>query len=274
MPRVTGAKTGKRRLPLAHSEAGDRLSVLERYKLATEVVNIALKELNTASKEVQTSYHTPGQTPLQAKPRQAIHLEAKSNLTSKADTNSLKSKCSGKLAPPQTAQQHPATWTAECSCLAISYIYSVHNSNEAHTLPLSTEPLQIERAHHNLLIRLVILRMYGIVLRELAVLKKRLEGCMEGREKQGIVSWAVSEVCEKENKKPSSTQAGDLREKPTDLKEENAALLFTFKSTPLTPTVTEFVVGFQMSVMRCIIGMGRQRAIDVLPFSFNTHHTI
>lgn len=109
--------------------------------------------------------------------------------------------------------------------------------------------------------------MYDIVLRELSVLKKRLEGFIEGREKQNIVNWAAGEGYGKENKKPSSTLEKDLREKPTYVGEENAALLFAFKCTPLTPVVTEFVVGFQMSVMRCIIGMGRQGAIDVPPLS-------
>lgn len=116
--------------------------------------------------------------------------------------------------------------------------------------------------------------MYDIVLRELAVLKKRLEGFIEGRGKQDIVSWAVDEVLEKGNKKPSPTLARDLREKSTDMKEENVALLFAFKSTPPTPVVTEFVVGFQMSVMRCIIGMERRRAIDVSPLSPRTCYQI
>lgn len=249
--------TTRKKLTSTASEVEKGFTTIERYRLATEVVNSTLKVLNSASKQVQP----PGETIV----KDVVQPELKLKKAAKAGTQPLKSRSSNRETPPSATLQHPATWIAECSCLAISFIYSIHHSSE---LPTPPPPLQIEAAQHNLIVRLIILKMYDVAVRELVGLKKRLEGVIEGG-KAGIESRIPGRV---ENKKPMTAPAAAkcIRGKNIDAKEESIASLLVFNNIPPITTIRELVVGFQMSVMRCIIGMGKHGSLEVLILLFTT----
>lgn len=191
--------------------------------------------------------------------KEVIQLELKvKKSATKTGNQPLKSRSLNQAAPLPAPQQHPAMWTAECLCLAINYIYSVQHSDE---LPTPPPPLQIEAAQHNLIVRLIVLKIYDIALRELIVLKKRIDAFISGDWKVGIEDWLPGEV-EKENKKPTTAAKG-VRAKPIESRDDSIASLLTFKSIPSTTAIMGLVTGFQMSVMRCIIGMGKPGAAEV-----------
>lgn len=199
---------------------------------------------------------------MQANTKDEVQASAKVKKLLKATTQPLKSKSLNRANhPPPAALPHPAIWTAECSLLAINYIHSLRNSAE---LPLPPPTLQIETAQHSLIVRLIILKLYDIALRELRVLKRRLEESFESGEKTGIESWIVYEKDEKANKKPKSIESKNERSKAAEAKEESMASLLAFKKLPQEASVIELVMGFQMSVMRCMLGVGMQGAIEVL----------
>ncbi|RPB27727.1 hypothetical protein L211DRAFT_834580 [Terfezia boudieri ATCC MYA-4762] len=256
LSRITAGKTTKKRATQTVAEADRGLSTLERYIFATEVVNTALKTLNAASKQAQGVGETV---------KEVVQLELKiKKPTTKTGNQPLKSKSLNRVTPPPASQQHPAMWTAECLCLAIDYIYSVQHSDE---LPTPPPPLQIETAQHNLIVRLIILKLYDIALRELVLLKKRIDALISGGGKAGIEGLLPGEAGEKENKKP--TIAKGVRTKPTESRDDSIASLLTFKSIPPTITIMDLVAGFQMSVMRCIIGMGKPGAAEALVTSLS-----
>lgn len=253
--RTGTTKTTKKKPAPVATESEKGLSATERYRLATEIVNGTLRTLNAASKVPQE----PGEAVIQETVQ-----DGKARKTTKAGTQPLKSKNLNRASQPGASQQHPALWTAECSCLAIKYLYSTQNSSEIPPIP----PLQIETAQHNLITRLIILKLYDLALRELAALKRRLEAFTDddGR-KTGIGGWLLDEAEGKENKRPISKPATNgVRTKTGDHmknSEENIAWLLTFKSIPPTIAVLELTIGFQFSVIRCIAGVGKQDALEV-----------
>lgn len=178
----------------------------------------------------------------------------------KTGNQPLKSKSLNRATPLPAPQQHPAIWTVECLCLAINYIYSVQHSGE---LPTPPSPLQIETAQHSLIVRLIILKIYDIAVRELVVLKKRIDAFISGGGKAGIASWLPGEVGEKENIKSTVAAAKGARAKPTESRDDSLASLLTFKIIPPATAIMDLVASFQMSVMRCIIGIGKLGATEV-----------
>ncbi|KAF8471804.1 peptidase family C50-domain-containing protein [Kalaharituber pfeilii] len=249
----TAAKTAKKK-PAPTStvpEAEKQLTTLERYRLATEVVNSTLKTLNSASKEAQGHG--------QPKRVDTVQVEVRVTKSAKSGTQPLKIKSLNRTTTSSNSQ-HPAIWTAECSCLAINYIYTAQQCGD---LPTPLTPLQIEAAQHNLIIRLIVLKMYDIALRELTVLKKRVEGFIAAEPRTGIESLVTIETGEKENQKPVTATKGG-QGKSLNLKEEGLASMLIFKTIPQSPAAVELVVGLQMSIIRCIVGMGKQVAIESL----------
>jgi len=198
--------------------------------------------------------------------KEVVQLELKiKKSTAKTGNQPLKSKNLNRATPLPAPQQHPVVWTAECLCLAINYIYSVQHSDE---LPTPPPPLQIEAAQHNLIVRLIVLKIYDIALRELVVLKKRIDVLISGDWKAGIEGWLPGEAGGEENKKPTTTAAKGIRTKHIESRDDNIASLLTFKTIPQTTAIIDLVAGFQMSVMRCIIGMGKPGAAEVLRSQF------
>ncbi|KAI5808785.1 peptidase family C50-domain-containing protein [Peziza echinospora] len=234
--RPTARITAAKKKPTAPAAAA--LTTLERYRLATEVVNSTLRTLNNVSKQSQAE----GQVAAAAKVS-----SAKAQKTAKTTSQPLPSR-SG--TGPAGAQQHPAVWVAECCRLAIGYIYTVQHSKEE--LPAPPPKLQIETAQHNLIIRLIILKLYNLASKELKVLKKRLDAFIEGSSEGGDAEG------------PDKKKATVNRTKAGENDDADLASLLIFKNMIQTVAVMDLVVAFQLSVLRCVIGMNKPNIIEAL----------
>ncbi|KAI1744021.1 peptidase family C50-domain-containing protein [Xylaria scruposa] len=219
------------------------MSPKEKALLATHVVNAALKALGEAAK-------TPQRSPAKsnaAKPASRTRLRRSVSAPTtplqprslnRVDTSPPKTKASSQL--PPTSASTSCLALVECTRVAFATLRSLQASGSV-TLP----DLQLESGMSSLIAKLIALRMFDHAVKELRILKRRLESMASGNE----------------NKKSG------VPPQNTSLAPRTLSDLLDYPAGPYPGPVVAFLITAQLQALRIIHELNKAMHLDaVLPF--------
>ncbi|KAI0481531.1 peptidase family C50-domain-containing protein [Xylaria cf. heliscus] len=235
----------------ARNDSSD-MSPKEKALLATHVVNVALKALGEAAKTPQVL--NPRQSPAKndaAKPASRTRLRRSASVpTTPLQPRSLNRVETSPLITKASLLQPLPTSTGclalvECARVAFAALRSLQASG-AVTLP----DLQLESGMSSLIAKLIALRLFDHAVKELRILKKRLESMATGNE----------------NKK-SSLPIRNTGTSPRTLSD-----LLDYPAGPYPEPVVSFLVTAQLQALRILHELNKTTHLDaVLPFLLSTN---
>lgn len=176
----------------ADSHEVEELTAKEKAILSTEVVNITLKTLSAAaapSQQVRKQPQSRGdlETPVRkalrrsnSLPQSPLHPRSLNRVTSSPNVGNrlIRSPSSSSTSTPSNASGPRAV--AECSRLAFAYLRMLQSSK---TPTIELPPMQIENGMSALVGKLILLGLDDLALKELRILKKRLDASFKPSEK-------------------------------------------------------------------------------------------
>ncbi|KAI1752293.1 peptidase family C50-domain-containing protein [Xylaria castorea] len=229
------------------------MSPKEKALLATHVVNAALKALGEAAKTPQVS--NPRRSPAKnnaAKPASRTRLRRSASAPTtplqprslnRVEASPLMTKAS--LLPPPTSASTSCLALVECARVAFATLRSLQASGSV-TLP----DLQLESGMSSLIAKLIALRMFDHAVKELRILKRRLESMATGNENK------------KSGVPPTNTGTA-----PRTLSD-----LLDYPAGPYPEHVVAFLVTAQLQALRIFHELNKTMHLDaVLPFLQSTN---
>lgn len=244
-PRATKARPVSKTTKAGASKDGkDELSAKEKAILATHVINVALKSLGEASK-------SPQPTPARKQPavgelaktasRNALRRSSSSpttplhprslNRTSTSPAATMKQNRS----PTSISSSSGCLSTVECARIAFLTLRTLQNSSKI-TLP----EFQMESGLSSFAGRLIGLGLFEQALKELRILKRRLEGT------------SGPEV--KKTAKPATVERNTLSQSVADL--------LDFPETEYSGQALNLIITTQLQVLRILAKLKRPSAIE------------
>ena len=236
-----------------------------RYILATEVANATLKALTDALKS--PAYATHPRPPSQTKPspnengRKTAKARTAHAKTAPVPQKPLKERPVSQLnhSPPKPSMRRrsssfssPSTSSpddgvvamAECARVAFAYLGS---SEAARTLGKDTQSLQYENGSLVLIGKLVALGLDTLAVKELRIMKKRLESYLH-------------HAAEKKERSPGNDK--EDAERSASLEKESLASLLHFPTIDPKSPALPLVVNLQLYTLRIIAKLKRPRVIE------------
>jgi separase len=170
--------------------SGDELSPKEKAILATEVINAGLKCLNNAGKVAPSIRPQQSSSDMKDSPRRRVLRRSTSLPTSPLEQRSLNRVSSSPniSARPSRSSSLASTTsssyraTAECARIAFACMRSLQSSRTPCMMDMPQ--LQLENGMSALIGKLIMLGLDELAVKELRILKKRLNGISESPDKQ------------------------------------------------------------------------------------------
>jgi separase len=244
-------------------------TILDRSRLAVEVINGTLRSLSDAAKTA-TDSKIGTQRNVAPPPKDVSKGQTTGNSVAMGGSKVLQARC-GNSPDPSSALLDGLDHLASCCSISISFLISVDGADG---LP-PMQPLQTENARLSLASKLIQLGKVELALSELKMLKGRLQRSMLSG--NGIASWLVEEPKEKRSEinnsvgKLSSRMKGPGKENgmEVDPKAERDDLLTILEFPQVSSSSPAFplVISYQLAVLRCIAGLKRPDVIDVRIYS-------
>jgi hypothetical protein len=237
-------KTTTTKKTVAAKDAG--LPILDRSRLAVEVINTTLRALSDAAKSTDPK-------------AEAAPVKAKAS-TGRAASKVLQSRSGNSDAATQDPQD-AVDYLAECCSASLSFLISVENAEGVPTM----QPLQTENARLSLLTKLLQLGRFEKALEELKQLKRRLQVAM-GVAVSADMSGDKASVAKTTGKLSAKSKAAG---KENGIKNESLssqdelAMLLEFPEISASSAAFPLVISFQLAVLRCIVGLKRTESIEV-----------
>ncbi|KAI5810824.1 peptidase family C50-domain-containing protein, partial [Pyronema omphalodes] len=244
-------KTTTTKKTVAAKDAG--LPILDRSRLAVEVINTTLRALSDAAKSTDPK-------------SEAVPVKAKAS-TGRAGSKVLQSRSGNSDAATQDPQD-AIDYLAECCSASISFLISVENAEGVPTM----QPLQTENARLSLLTKLLQLGRFERALEELKQLKRRLQVTM-GVAVSADLSGDKASVAKTTGKLSAKTKATG---KENGIKNESLSsqdelvMLLEFPDISVSSAAFPLVISFQLAVLRCIAGLKRTESIESLVPAFSS----
>ncbi|KAK6865550.1 hypothetical protein PG995_002078 [Apiospora arundinis] len=240
-PATTAKKTG-RATKQDDEKKNDGLPPKEKALLATQVINATLKALGDAAK----TSPAPAPKPSKTEPRKGLRRSSSMPMTplQPRTLNRISTSPIGaKTCRPQTAAPASSGCLAmvECTRAAFATLRTLSTSGSV-VLP----ELQIESGMSSFVNRLIALSLFEYAVKELRLLKRRLEG-------------VISKGSNKRSKTPVPTEATAAARTLSDL--------FDYPTFDTTAPVAQLVVTSQLQALRILYGLKKASYLDTaLPF--------
>ncbi|KAH0612981.1 uncharacterized protein H6S33_009361 [Morchella sextelata] len=234
--KLTSQKVATETVTVAVSPAS---RIVEKQKLAIEVINICLKALTDAAKK-------------DAPPPSAPEISAPARKTGKlVSTNSkpLQSRSANR----NDTKSDPIANLASCCALSISYLNSIQHTSSLPEMP----PLQVETAQNSLLLKLIQLGMFEMALKEARSLKRKLTEHMQNGSAEEKQTNGVQIVSAKS--KHSGKEGG-----ATKPEKESFSKMLEFKDVTASVPAFPLVISCQLGMLRCLAGLKRPELIEAI----------
>lgn len=271
--RTAGNPTSRKRVQQASSssrtitaqgleqELSNVLSSHEKFRVATEVVNNALKLLTGAVKSPQKiPPHVPNKAELTDGSNTHIKPPVQSTSDSKLPLQPRAPNCasSSPAQSPKTStwaaprKTHPGlVAVAECAHIAFSYLGALKSgSTGTDSLP----QLQLEHGMSALVGKLIALRLDEMALRELRVLRSRLQSLL-----------GIDVACGESKTAVESQINGEAVQ---TAKRETLSTLLTFDKVGDPGPIQDLIVATQVQVLRLIVLSKRKTSVDAVLQTF------
>jgi separase len=233
------------------------LSVIDRSRLAIEVINSILRTLSDITKSTVTRLYPPSPSVDKLRTQVAGRL----------GTKVLQSR-SGNSSDSALGSTDTIDHLADCCSISISFLISMESTEGVPNM----QPLQTENARLSLSSKLIQLGRFERALNELKKLKWRLQLAMDIG--NGIESWLIDAYDTKEEKMAmqkaigkvlTTSRVGKENAVHVDSKAESEELstLLEFPHISASSSAFPLVISFQLGVMRCITGLKRVEVIEV-----------
>ena len=255
---TTAAKKTCRAMKQDDERNSDALPPKEKALLATQVINATLKALGDAAKSSHSSVaNTRTAAPVQAtkaEPRKGLRRSNSMPMTplqprtlNRVSTSPTPAKsCRPQVAVPAASSRCLAM--VECTRAAFATLRTLSTSKNI-TLP----ELQIESGMSSFVNRLIALSLFEYALKELRLLKRRLEAVIS----KGNVKKAKASVVAE-----ATTAAKTLSD------------LFDYPAFDASAPVAQLVVTSQLQALRVLYGLKKSSYLDTaLPFLRPTHQS-
>ncbi|KAK8055839.1 peptidase family C50 [Apiospora rasikravindrae] len=254
---ATAAKKSGRATKQDDERNNDALPPKEKALLATQVINATLKALGEAAKSSPTSAANartaaPAQ-PTKAEPRKGLRRSSSMPMTPlqpRTLNRVSTSPTAAKSCRPQTATPTSSGCLAmvECTRAAFATLRTLSTSGNI-TFP----ELQIETGMSSFVNRLIALSLFEYAVKELRLLKRRLEG-------------VISRGNVKKTKGPVASEATTAAKTLADL--------FDYPLFDASAPVAQLVVTSQLQALRILYGLKKSSYLDTaLPFLRPTHQS-
>ncbi|KAK6843072.1 hypothetical protein PG987_003932 [Apiospora arundinis] len=235
-PATTAKKTG-RATKQDDEKKNDGLPPKEKALLATQVINATLKALGDAAK----TSPAPAPKPSKTEPRKGLRRSSSMPMTplQPRTLNRISTSPIGaKTCRPQTAAPASSGCLAmvECTRAAFATLRTLSTSGSV-VLP----ELQIESGMSSFVNRLIALSLFEYAVKELRLLKRRLEG-------------VISKGSNKRSKTPVPTEATAAARTLSDL--------FDYPTFDTTAPVAQLVVTSQLQALRILYGLKKASYLD------------
>lgn len=207
--------------------------VVDRYKLAVEVINFTLRGLSDAVKK----------DPKVSPPEMDVPSSRKTGGTVTSNPLPLHPRSMNRNDTPTFVSTRTETVEALATCcaLSISYLHSISGTPNSLEAPL----LQIENAQSNLMAKLIQLGLFEMALKEAKSLKQKLMKAMSG-----VVGG-------------NETQKKANRGKEGPTEKEPFSKLLEFKDAITTSPAFPLVAACQLGMLRCVAGLKRPELVEV-----------
>ncbi|KAI1433107.1 peptidase family C50-domain-containing protein [Xylaria sp. CBS 124048] len=230
------------------SNSPDGMTPKEKAVLATQVVNATLKALGDAAKTQPAS--NPASSP--AKSRSAARTRPRRSASvpmtplqprslNRVETSPIATKA---CPAPPTAPSTGCLALAECARVAFATLRTLQTAGTI-TLP----DFQIESGMSSLIAKLITLRLFDQAVKELRILKRRLE------------------LKATENEKKSSSSSSNAPAKSTGPTPKTLSDLLDYPTAPYSGPLLEFVITSQLQALRILYQLNKATSLDaILPF--------
>lgn len=249
---LSSRQTKKQAAPRARQTALDssqvpQLTILDRSKLAVEVINTALRNLSDIAKSSNAKPSGEPSSDESIRKRTASDAEAMRSLPGAGSAASLGS---------PDAVDH----LADCCNKSISFLISIESSEGVPSMQL----LQTENARLSLSSKLIQLGRFEGALHELNLLKQRLLLAMQtddGSENQPMGGRKGDKpAASRTTGKPRSKAGGGLAAVGA---EPGLSDLLEFPEILASSPAFPLAIAYQLGVLRCVSGLKRTDIVDV-----------
>jgi len=222
--------------------AKDELSPKEKAILATEVINAALKALNSVCKAAPSTRPQPASFDIKDSPRHRVLRRSTSLPMSPLEQRSINRVSSSPNITTKSSRSSSASMTpssyramAECAHIAFACMRSLQSSRTP--CMMDVPPLQLENGMSALVGKLIVLGLDELAIKELRILKRRLDDVSKAPEKQA------------QNKKDKS---GGVQTLSKGQLKETLVELLDFEDPPTAGAPLHLAVTTQLQVLKLL----------------------
>lgn len=255
--KVPSSRQTKKPAPRARQTAtldgsrGPQLAILDRSKLAVEVINTALRNLSNVAKSSNTEPNA-----------ELVGDESIRRSTAPAAEVMRPPPGAGSVA--SLGSPDAVDHLADCCSKSISFLISIESSEDVPSM----QPLQTENARLSLSSKLLQLGRFERALHELRLLKQRLHLAMQsddGTENQPVGGRkddrsAAQKATGKPRPKAGAAEKGNLA---TADARSGLSDLLEFPEISASTPVFPLAIAYQLGVLRCVSGLKRTDIVDV-----------